>query len=132
MREVAIRFRRRHDVYAIVAEELDEVLAKSKPASDTKEEKTAPDARSLAKPQIPFPTQKTETLPLEKLHGRTYVALAQTYSDVQLMATLGIVFDGKRYQYLNYSFAVLPVAVDYAIKRVSPKPQDGTDRRAQG
>lgn len=117
--EVAMRFRRRHDVYAIVAEELDEILAKSKSAVSSKTERPIINRQEESRPQVPAP--KLATIAPEKLHGRTYAVLAQTYSDAQLMTALGIAFDGSRYQYLNYSFAVLPIAVDYALRRISPK-----------
>jgi hypothetical protein len=118
--ELVVKFRRRHDVYAIVAEELDGLLA-----STGKQGPAAKPGADLATPPAPAPAKvpagRPAPVPLASLYGRTYAALSQSYRDEQLMSTLGITYDGARYQYLSYSFAILSVAVDYAVRRISPK-----------
>jgi len=107
-------------VYAIVAEELDGLLA-----STGKQGPAAKPGADLATPPAPAPAKvpagRPAPVPLASLYGRTYAALSQSYRDEQLMSTLGITYDGARYQYLSYSFAILSVAVDYAVRRISPK-----------
>ena len=132
-RELVVRFRKRHDIYAIVAEEIDAALGA--PLKTLPPTPHAPPAdppvkwvKRLALQALDHATgaqSKTASaeglVPLADLAASTYAELRGKYSDERLMASLSIDLEGHRYLYHNYSFADLGVAVDYALKRIAPR-----------
>lgn len=132
-RELIVKFRKRHDIYAIVAEEVDVLIGQSKPPEANHH------AAASREPPVKWVKRRSTTATLSPddlallvsdrglslnpsdLSGATYATLAQKLDTGTIMRALSIEPDGDRYLYFNYSFAELPVAVDYALKRISPQ-----------
>jgi hypothetical protein len=115
--DVALRFRRRRDLFSIVAENLDEVIAKFKddrPGKERKSSRTRSAGSSSENDADAVPD-----IPLGKLQGKSYAMLRTEFSDAQLMATLDIVHDGRKYRREGDSFYFLADAVEHALAAAS-------------
>lgn len=117
--EIAVRFRRRRDLFAIVAADLDELIAK---AQSGRSNRGAMNAASQAGRVHSTEESAVQTAPIlpSQLKGKTYKTLRADFSDEQIVATLGIRFDGRKYLHQSNSFFFLPDAVNSALKSVTP------------
>jgi hypothetical protein len=115
--EIAVRFRRRRDLFAMVAENLDEVITKIKNDQRSQERKNS------SAESTPEAVAQTPKIPLRKLQGKSYATLRTEFSDAQLMATLAIVHDGRKYRRQGDSFYFLADAVEHALSSSGARHQ---------
>ena len=112
--ELAVRFRRRRDLFALVAEDLDEAIAKARREQPAATRKDGP------APAGP-PIEPVVTSPWDKLLGKSYATLRTEFSDEQLTTALAIVHGGTRYRCPDgASFLFVADAVQHALDAAKP------------
>lgn len=112
--EIAVRFRRRRDLFAIVAEDLDEAIARARREQPAAAPKNAP-------APSPPPSEPLVTIPRDKLTSKSYATLRTEFSDEQLITALAIAHDGARYRCPDgASFFFVADAVGHALDAASP------------
>lgn len=119
--EIAVRFRRRRDLFAMVAENLDEVITKIKAGQRSQGRKSSSAASAGSTPEAD--AESIPRIPLAKLQGKSYATLRTEFSDAQLMAALAIVHDGRRYRRQGDSFYFLADAVEHALSSSGARRQ---------
>ena len=118
--DMAIRFRRRRDLFAIIAENIDEVIEKAKrdhPKMGHKGISVSYQGRSLS-PKVG--SELVADIPQSKLRGKSYAALRAEFTDETIMSALKITHDGRKYQCQGGSFFFIADAVAHATGSIPP------------